>query len=312
MTGMTLSGVRTKLREWHVGSGILRLICYALLIDMVFVFLYPFLYMLVTSFKSYDDISNLAIKWIPSSLEFSNYALAAESLRLKTSLFNSVLVTGLAMLGHLLSCSFIGYGFARFEFPFKKVLFFGVILSIIIPIQTLIIPLNKLYTMLGMVDTFLPLVVPTYFGFGLRGGLFVFLFCQYFIRYPASLEEAALIDGCGRIRGFFRIALPSAGPILVVCLVLSMVWHWNDYFEPAIYLNANASTALLPQMLPEMYNIIQSMEVATSEWQMELRFRYHEGVAMAGTVISMLPLLIAYCFLQRRFMEGVERSGLVE
>lgn len=309
---MTTESMRAKLREYHLGSHILRLICYALLIDMVFVFLYPFFYMLVTSVKTYDDITNLAIKWIPSTLNFKNYQLAAESLRLSTSLLNSILVTALSMLGHLLSCSFIGYGFARFQFPFKKVLFFGVILSIIIPVQTLIIPLNKLFTAFGMVDTFLPLIVPTFFGFGLRGGLFVFLFCQYFLRFPASLEEAALIDGCGRVRSFFKIALPSAGPIIVVCLVLSMVWHWNDYFEPAVYLSANAGTALLPQMLPVMYTIIQSMETATSEWQMDLKFLYHEGVAMAGTVISMAPLLIVYAFLQRRFMEGIERSGLVE
>ena len=309
---MTVEQIKGRMREWHMGSRILRIICYILLIDMVFVFLYPFFYMLVTSVKSYDDITNLAVKWIPSGINIVNYKLAAEALRLNTSFFNSVMVTSLAMLGHLLTCSFIGYGFARFRFPFKKILFFGVILSIIIPIQTLIIPLNKLYTVFGMVDTFLPLIIPTFFGFGLRGGLFIFLFCQYFIRFPSSLEEAALIDGCGRVRSFFKIALPSAGSIIVVCLVLSMVWHWNDYFEPAIYLSANANTALLPQMLPEMYNIIQSMGTAMNEQQMNLKFLYHEGVAMAGTVISMIPLLVVYSFLQRKFMEGVERSGLVE
>ncbi|MHB1453852.1 MAG: carbohydrate ABC transporter permease [Saccharofermentanales bacterium] len=300
------------MNKYKIGARLFRGIIYILLIDLVFVFIYPFLYMMITSVKTYDDLVNILIKWIPSTLNFDNYRIAAVLMNVKVTLLNSVTMTGAAMVGHLVSCSFVGYGFARFNFPFKKILFIGMIFSIVVPVQTLIIPLYITYSNLGMMETFLPLIVPTFFGFGLRGGLFVFLFYQYFIRFPSSLEEAALIDGCGRIRGFFKIALPSAGSMIVVCLVLSMVWHWNDFFEPAIYLSSNGKTALLPQMLPEMYAIIQSMELAVTEEKMQLKFVFHEGVIMAGTVLSMAPLMIVYAFLQKKFMEGVERSGLVE
>ncbi len=301
--------VRTQTKRF--GGKLLRLLCYLLLIDLAFVFLYPFLYMMVTSIKSYADIHNLSVNWIPTSFHWQNYAIAAEAMRIQYSVVNSVLVTGLATLGHLLSCTFIGYGFARFDFPFKKMLFFGVVLSATIPIQTMIIPLYITYTNLGMIDTFLPLIIPTYFGFGLRGGIFIFLFRQYFLGFPKSLEEAALIDGCGRIRSFFRIALPSAGPSIVVCLVLSMVWHWNDYYEPSVYMSVTEKSAMVTQMLPNLYNWISNMPSDMMNSSKDLETMYHEGVVMAATAIAIAPLLIAYAFLQKRFMESVERSGLV-
>ena len=294
-----------------VKKSVLQLIIYVLLIDMAFVFIFPFVYMISTSFKTYNDINNLATVWIPSSVYLKNFVLAADAMQLQYSLTNSILVTSLATLGHLLSCTFIGYGFARFTFPFKKILFFGVILSAVIPIQTMIIPMYVTYSGFGMIDTYLPLILPTFLGFGLRGGVFIFLFRQFFLGFPVSLEEAALIDGCGRIRSFFKIALPSAGPSIIVCLVLSMVWHWNDYYEPSVYLSVSAKTALVTQMLPNLYTWISNMAGQMKDSQRELAMLYHEGVVMAATSIAIAPLIVAYAVLQRRFMASIERTGLV-
>lgn len=311
MTKTKVDPARARVQVKRVSTGIFRILCYLLLIDLAFVFLYPFLYMVVTSIKTYGDINNLSVNWIPTSFHWENYVIAGEAMKIQYSILNSVIVTGLATLGHLLSCTFIGYGFARFDFPFKRMLFFGVILSATIPIQTMIVPFYITYTNLGMIDTYLPLIIPTYLGFGLRGGIFIFLFRQYFLGFPKSLEEAALIDGCGRIRSFFRIALPSAGPSVIVCLVLSMVWHWNDYYEPSVYMSVTEKSAMVPQMLPNLYNWISNMPVDVTGSSRDLELIYHEGVVMAATAIAIAPLLIAYAFLQKKFMQSVERSGLV-
>lgn len=292
-------------------SGIYSIVVYILLIDLSFVFLYPFIYMLVTSFKSYNDIADLTVKWLPKEFSPQNWSVAFEALRFKNTFFNSVFVSLACTLGHVFACSFVAYGFARFQFPLKNVLFVGVLLTIVIPIQTIIIPQYRLYNQLGMMSGYWPLILPTFLGMGLRGGLFVFLFRQNFLRLPPSLEEASEIDGANPFTTFFKIVLPSSGSITLVCFVLSMVWHWNDYYEPSLYLNDSAKW-LLPQALPSMYSMVESFSSSgglTAE-QIVLKTTYHDGVAMAGTALAVLPLMVMYLFLQNKFMESIERTGL--
>ncbi len=295
-------------RIWKNG-GLYNIVVYILLIDLAFVFLYPYIFMLATSFKSYNDTIDLTVKWWPKEFTPSNWVTAFNALNFKRTFFNSVFVSLAATLGHIFACSFIAYGFARFSFPFKRLMFVGVLLTIAVPIQSIIIPQYRLYNQLGISDGFLPLILPTILGFGLRGGLFIFLFRQQFLQLPSALEEASEIDGANPFITFFRIVLPSSGSIMLVCFVLSMVWHWNDYYEPSLYLTDNTSY-LLPQSLPGMYNIIKSTEIM-SENDILLKMTYHVGVAMAGTAMAVLPLLIMFMFLQNKFMESIERTGLV-
>lgn len=285
------------------------IVFYLFLISISFVFVYPFLYMFSTSFKSYGDLINISVGWIPTKLEFKNYIKAAEFMDLNKTLTNSIIVTVLSTVGHILSGAFVGYGFSRFNFPFKNVFFFIVILSSIIPIQVFIVPMYVTYSHLNMLDTFMPFILPAYVGFGLRGGIAIFLYRQYFQGFPSALEEAAMIDGCGRIKGFFKIAFPSAGSITVVTAILFMIWHWNDYYEPSLYLR-DGSKIMVTQTLPRLYEMI-SKDVSEFGVVIEDLSQYHEGVVMAGTAIAIFPMLIAYFVLQRKFMEGVERSGLV-
>ena len=210
---------------------ILKTVLYVLLIGLAFVFLYPFIHMLVTSFKTYNDVMNTAIKWVPKEATVENWKLALEALNAKKTFFNSFLVTFLATIGHLLSCSLTAYGFARFKFPGKSVLFGIVVFSIIVPMQTISVPLYILFSNFKMLGTYMPMIIPCFLAMGLNGGLFIFLFRQYYIRLPKSLEEAAEIDGCNAYGTFFRIIMPSSGATTVVALMLSIVWHWNDYFQ---------------------------------------------------------------------------------
>lgn len=291
-------------------GGFYNIVVYIILIDLAFVFLYPFIYMLITSFKSYNDIANITVKWYPREFSPQNWGTACTALNLPRTFFNSLFVALLSTLGHLASCSFVAYGFARYRFPLKKALFFGVLLTIIIPVQSIIIPQYRLYAQLG-IEGYWALILPTFLGFGLRGGLFIFLFRQFFLRLPVALEEAAEIDGTNPFTTFLRIILPSSGPIMLVCFVLSMVWHWNDYYEPSLYLNT-VEQWLLPQALPSMYKLVKEMGTMVSEDTVALRLMYHDGVVMAGTAIAVLPLLALYLGVQNKFVESIDRTGLVE
>ena len=288
-----------------------KLILYVLLIGLAFVFLQPFIYMLVNSFKTYTDVMNMSIKWIPREGTLENWKLAADALNIDKTFLNSLLVTSLATLGHLFSCSFVAYGFTRFRFPGRGLLFGLVIFSIVVPIQTLSVPLYMLYSNLDWVGTYLPLIVPTFLGMGLSGGIFIFLFRQYYLSLPASLEEAAALDGCSEYGTYFRIVLPSTGSTMLVSFVLSCAWHWNDYFEPGMYIN-DTKKYLLPQMLPSMYEFFEKLDVNTSQESLEMALKYHTGVIMAATLLCVIPLLIMFLFLNNKFMQGIERTGLVE
>ncbi len=284
---------------------------YLLLISLAFVFLFPFLFMLVTSVKSYRDLIDSSVKWIVNEFHFRNYLLAFRELGYPQHLGNSVLVAACGTLGHLLSCSMAGYAFARFPYRYVNRLFLVVLATMIVPIQSLIVPLYIIFVRTGMLDSFLPLIVPAFLGAGLKSGLFIFLFRQFFLTLPKSLEEAAAIDGCSAMQTFVRIALPSASNSLLVCTVLSVVWHYNDFYEPGLYLR-KSELFLLPQVLPNVANMIEQMNKGDGNAALAaaLKEDYHLGLIMASCVLVLLPLLILYFVLQRWFLEGIEHSGI--
>lgn len=287
---------------------------YLLLLGLAFVFLYPFLYMMITSLKSNSDLNNYAVEWIPTELKFENYFIAADLLKVSKYLKNSVIVTVLASVGHIISCSFIGYGFARFNFPFKKLLFGCVILAFIVPIQTIIIPMYLTYSELGWLDSYLPLVVPAFFGFGLKGALYIFLFRQFYLTLPKDLENAARIDGCGFMKTYWKIVFPLAQSTLVVALVLSVVWHWNDFYETSIYIN-KTQLGFLPARLKTIVSVVNAPPETLFEMLANLGLTDGEdtlnnAVIMAGASIISIPVIIFFAFAQRKFMQGIERTGI--
>lgn len=295
----------------RIKAGLSKLFIYVLLIDLAFVFIFPLMYMLITSLKSNADISNVAVMWVPTELKFENYYIALDILNYSSYIGNSLITTIFATIGHVLSCSFIGYGFARFRFPLKNVLFAFVILAFIVPTQTLIIPLYLTYSNMGWLNTFLPLIVPTFLGFGLKGALFVFLFRQFFLTLPRDLENAAKIDGCGFLQTFVRIVFPLAQSTLVVAVVLSVVWHWNDFYEPSMYLS-KVTMGLLP---PRIKSIIAIVNTPPDELFDLLNLiggedTLNNAVILAGTSLISAPVLIFFTFAQRMFMQGIERTGI--
>ncbi len=311
MKQLQLQSLSRRVTPKAIKNIVAKIILYLMLIGLAFVFLQPFIYMLVNSFKTYTDVMNISIKWIPREGTLENWKLAAEAINLDTTFFNSLIVTLTSTLGHLLSCSFVAYGFTRFRFPGRGLLFGFVIFSIVVPIQTLSVPLYMLYSNLDWIGTYLPMIIPTFVGMGLNGGIFIFLFRQYYLSLPSSLEEAAALDGCSEYGTYLRIILPSTGSTMLVAFVLSCAWHWNDFFEPGMYIN-NTKRYLLPQMLPSMYDFFEKLDVNTTQESLEMAMKYHTGVIMAATLICVIPLLVMFLFLNNKFMQGIERTGLVE
>jgi multiple sugar transport system permease protein len=276
-------------------------IVYLILFDFAFVFLYPYLYMVITSLKSPVQLMDMLARWIPREIYLDNYPLAWKGLDYVRSLLNSLLVTALSTLGHLLACSFVAYGFARYKFPGRNLLFGLVLFTLIIPSETVIISLYIQYNKLRWLDTYLPLILPTFLAVGLRGGVFIFIYRQFFMGIPYEYEEAARIDGSGDFGIYWRIVLPLTQPAILVTAILSIVWHWNDYFEPSMYIKSKGNF-LLPMSLPDLsFNLEQFMQVADA---------VNRGVIMAGTFMTAMPILVLYIILQRRFIAGIARTGL--
>ncbi len=289
---------------------IVRLAFYFLLSALSFIFLYPFITMIVKSLMTDDDLVNITVKWIPSEMTWSNYDIAFRRMQFKRYVWNNVLVCAVSTVGHVFSCALTGYAFARYKFRLKNALFVIVILMMIVPVQVIIFPLYKQYSDWKWLNTFAPLLVPTFFGFGLNGGFFIFLFRQFFMGMPYEMEEAARVDGCGPIRTYARIMLPMAQAPMLVCCVLSLVWHWNDYFEPGIYINTKPDMRMLPSILPSLYELLNQENHTMIQVNDLEGIVFNEAMLMAATFLCIIPIMIAYLILQRRFMEGVERSGL--
>ncbi|WP_274362123.1 carbohydrate ABC transporter permease [Paenibacillus thermotolerans] len=288
--------------RWY--SIIYQIFVYVILIDLAFVFLYPFIYMITTALKQPVDLMNFTIKWIPTSMAWENFYYGALGLQYWTHFKNSVIISGLSVIGQVISCSFVAYGFARIRFPGRELLFFLCMFTLIIPPQTIIVPMFMQYKGMGWLDSMLPLIVPSFLGNGLRGALFIFIFRQLFRNLPWELEDAARVDGCGTFKVYWRIILPLTPPAIVVTTLLSLVWHWNDFFEPSIFLSSDTKFTL-PMMLPRLYQSLDQMSGRSFEV-------FSLTVIMAATFLVLLPMLIVYLFLQRYFIQGVERSGLVE
>jgi len=301
-----LKEVATSHHRWkHL---VLRIFIYVTLANFAFVFLLPFIYMISTSLKSSVDLVDPYVNWIPvRGIEWKNYLASIKALDYWRTLGNSLFLSTVCTLGHVLSCSFAAYAFARISFPGKGFLFILVILTIIVPAQVIIIPLYIINNRLGLntlLGGYLPLMLPTFMGMGLRGGLFIFIYRQLFMGIPNELEEAAYIDGCNIFRTYWNIVMPIAKAATLVTSILSIVWHWNDYYEPGFYILSLKRT-LLPMMLPKMQMVIDR------GGEEEIIEMFNIAVRMGAVFLAILPMLIMYFFLQKRFMEGIERSGLV-
>jgi multiple sugar transport system permease protein len=270
------------------------------LLLFVFIFIYPYFYMIINSLKYEVDLMDPGTQWILTRMNFGNYSRMLQAIDFFGGISTTIMVSSISAVGQVLSCSIIGYGLARYKFKGNNIIFALIIIALIIPPQVFTIPLYLQYTNIGWIGSVLPIVVPCFFGFGLKGSLFIFIFRQYFIGLPKSYEEAARIEGCGEFRIFSKIIFPIASSSILVSFILSFVWHWNDYFEPTTYLKGE--TQMLSQLIT-LLNIGPYVNATASGNPIC-------QPALAACVLSTLPLLIIYAFLQKKFIAGIESCGL--
>lgn len=305
---------KEKARKFLLGSkekeGFLKMfLIYALLICIGFIYLYPILYMISSSFMSLDDLLDSSINWIPSSLTLSNYVQAASSMDFWKALGQSILIAGVPTLCNVASCSLIGYGLARFEFPGKKIALAIIIFSFVLPSQITMIPTYVLYSNMGILGTLWAFVLPSLLGMGINAPIFILIFYQFFKQVPKVLIEAAQIDGAGYFKSFLKISLPSAMPAIITVSLFSFVWYWNESYLTEMYVSgvmtSTGWTSLVIQLDNFASNYSSYATTATSAVT-----SINESINMAGTMLSILPLLLMYFVLQRYFVESIDRTGI--
>lgn len=311
-----------KTRARHLGKHAYSVFRIIILLAIGFVILYPLLYMITTSLRSRASFMNSVRVWLPEKLDMaSNYKVALEALHYKEGLISSLKYEMVSAVLEICSCAIAAYGFARFKFPFKR-LFMGMLfLTILIPDTMIIIPrvvnnsqldflgilglINKLTGIdlrPNVLDTGWTFWLPSLLAAGLRSGILIFIYIQFFKSLPAELEEAAWMDGAGPILTFIRIALPSSGVVILTVSVFSLIWHWNDYFLSSMYLTGDYPLAvwltMMPKQLPTMGHSLVPSQPETM------------AILMAGCLVFILPMLIIYIFVQRWFIESIDRVGI--
>ncbi|MEP0807084.1 MAG: carbohydrate ABC transporter permease [Chloroflexota bacterium] len=287
-------------------SGLLfSALLYALLIAIGFVYLYPLLFMFVTSLKSPSDLLNPMVQWVPTELYTGNYQKAYRVLNYPNTLMASILVSVVPSLLQTFVASVVGYGLARYRFWGRNLVLLLILATFIIPPQNTLIPQMLAYKEQGLLGSPWALILPAMLAQGYRSAIFILIFYQSFISLPKVLEEAARLDGASDLRIFLTIAVPSALPAFIVSFIFSVVWYWNETFLTSIFLEGGVTT--LPMQLSRF---VQAYESLYPPGTVNIFDRLNEAVKMSGTFLNIAPLLVMYFLLQRWFVESVERTGI--
>lgn len=283
---------------------IFKLGIYVLLISLGYIYLYPMLYMITNSFMTLSDIISVSINWIPSSLNWENYRIVWEAIDYPNALLDAIMLAGLPALSATASSALIGYGFARYDFPLKKLLLVLMILTFIVPPQITMLPTFRMFTnyqLLGSIRTF---IYPAILGQGFNAAIFILIFYSFFRMIPKSLDESAQLDGAGPLTIFFKIAIPLAVPAIIIVFLFSFVWYYNETYLSGLYLR-NSELMTLPLRVEQFFNNYASLYPEGSRAQ-ELM----QSAKLAGNILTILPLLVLFFFTQRYFVEAIDKTGI--
>ena len=285
-----------------------------LLFGMCFLILQPILNKISVSFMAEKDLYDTTIVVLPKNFSVLNYKVASTIMDYKTSLFNSLWVSTLVAVIQVFMCSLVGYGFSRFQFPFKRFWFFCVILVIIIPPQTISTSLYlhfRFFNIFGhtvnLRGSMLPYLMMCFTCMGLKNGLYIYMIRQYFMAFPFELEEAAYVDGCGTLKTFIRIMLPQAKPILTSCFLFAFVWQWTDGFYSKMFLgNTKLVSTALARIVDSLGAFIQRINGVKTT----ISVAYSNCILATGTLMIVMPLIFLYLFAQRAFVESISSTGI--
>jgi multiple sugar transport system permease protein len=286
--------------------------------SMMYLFLFPVFYMLITSVQTVECAMDPTVMYIPKEISFEAFKTVFKLLEFPRSSILSLIIVVFSTLGSLISCSLTGYVFARFNFKGKNIIFIFVLLMILVPQQTLVMSnflqfhffdfggiLSIFGKSINLLDTPWVFILPSFFASGLKAGLFIFIFRQSFSGMPKELEEAATVDGCGTIRTFAVIMAPNAIPTFITVLLFSVIWHWNEFYSSSMYFLKDVKPIMV--MLNNLQTALQiNGVIATGITPYQSRM-----YLQAGAFLSILPPMILYLFTQKYFTESIDRAGIV-
>lgn len=296
----------------------------AILIEIGFIVLYPVLYMLSMAFRPVEQMYNPNVIWVPLSLTMDNIKQVAEFMDFPKAAWTTLYLDVISAVLQTFVCCIVGYGFARFNFKGKNILFAVVIFTIVVPPSTTLISsylqyrsfdvayifsaFNWIFTGnfegIKLLNTPFVMWLPALFGMGIRSGLFIFMFRQSFMEMPKEFEEAAYIDGCGSYKCFLKIMLPNAKTIIITVLLFSLVWYYNDTYFSATYMDSLRTISTSLEYLNENLATLSPTGAVMDRYQVVT-------LVQAACLLAITPLTVFYIIMQRHFTESVQRSGLV-
>ncbi|MBS4219018.1 carbohydrate ABC transporter permease [Bacillus sp. FJAT-49711] len=251
-------------------------------------FLLPFAWLVLTSLKTLDEIFAIPPVWLPETFLWSNYSDAIKAIPFFRYIWNTVVVCLFSVAGQLISAPLVAYAFARMKFKGRDFIFFLMMATMILPYQVTMIPLYVMYNKLGMVDTYLPLTLPNFFG----AAFYIFLLRQFFLGIPHEYSESAKIDGASEFRIYWQIILPLSKPVLFTVALLTFLGAWGDFLGPLIYLND-----------PKNWTLSVGLKAFIGEHSVDW------GMLMAASTMFTIPIIILYFFVQRQFIQGITLTG---
>ena len=278
-------------KKFSYGREIRKIGCYAALIGLSVIFLFPLYWFFLNSFKSYEDLFQFPPKFWVWPFRLANYseAYAYPAFNFGGMLRNSIIITLLSIVGAVISSSIVAFGFSRLKWRGRDQVFMLVILTMIIPTEVVLTPLYLIYSKVGLLDTWIPVVAPCFFA----KPFYTFMIRQSMMGIPVEMDESATIDGCSTWQRLFHVILPQVKPALIAVVVMVMQDQWNNYLEPLIYISSNSKQTI-------SVGLTFFCGMNNTEW----------NLVFAAAVIVALPILVIFVFLQKYFIQGVVVSGV--
>jgi len=311
------SKLKRKLLGYNISDGLIyRIAVYILLVAIAYVFLYPLLRMISMTFMSGADIINPEIDWVPQNWSITNLRVAWSVLSMPNTILNSLWYSGTLALAQTFISAMTGFAFARYQFKFKNFWFAMVLMSFIIPVPVVLIPRWMMFitaqnmTGIKMIGTVFPQLLMAIAGQGVYSAILILIFFNFFKMIPVVLDEAAKIDGASSWQVFYHIILKMSVPTIATVFLFSFVWNYNESYITATFLRS--ALKLMPLQLGLFDSIFEKMSanVPGASGAPGGQFRINESFKMAATLITMAPMMIMYLFVQKQFVEGIEKTGI--
>jgi len=268
-----------------------KLIAHLILVVVGILFLMPFVWLVITSFKTDEEIFVVPVRWWPSEMQWSNYVNAVQAIPFFRYTFNTIWIAFLCVTGVVLIAPFVAYGFARIDFKGRNALFLVMMSTLMLPFQVTMIPIYVMFNKIDLVDSYWPIVLSSWFGTGIA--YYIFLMRQFFMGIPHELTESAKIDGASEFRIYAQIMLPLSKPAVLTVGLFTFLGAWGDFQGPLIYLND-----------PDKW----TLSIGLKQYIRENNVAW--GQLMAASTLFTLPIVILYFFVQKKFIEGISITGL--